>query len=373
MPLSPEYELLRLAARSTLTAERAERFQEACSQTSDWSEVLTLASHHQLIPLLSAHVHSYAEEAVPAEVRDALPEYARSRAFFVLFLSSEMARVGAALDAAEVEYLVLKGPSLTAAYGSPAKRPFVDNDLYIKRKDYDRVADVLTEAGFRTADRDAIRQAGYLLIHGEASFGRRVGTLVSTVDLHTDVVPIGFSYRASFDALYNRSRSIPIAGHSVQVLSWEDLFLALSVNALKDQWNRLRLATDLAEVGGQVTDWQGLEAIARRHRSLRALYTGLLVATDEVGANFPEEIVSRARSDRQAADISREIRTHLRTVHRDRVMSGTARARLIFRTQDGSLGRLRYLAYVALRRLTEGMIDPEGKEARVAREAAADS
>lgn len=356
MKPSPEYELIRLAARAMLDPERAEQFREAAQGPLDWTEVYVLAHYHRLVPVFEAHLQEFAPDAAPEEVREAMRHHVRSRALLILFLTSEMTRVGRALDEAGIEHIVLKGPSLAEAYGGAARRPFVDNDLYIRRSDFGAVNEVLLDLGFGKEKRRPFQESGYLFIHGEYSFGRRVGEMISTVDLHTDIVPFGYSYHEPFEALYGRSRGLVLAGHEVRVLSWGDLFLALSVNALKDQWNRLRLASDLAEVGIQIEDWEEVFATAARCRSRRILNTGILVATREVGARFPEPVVRRAQGDAHAVRMAEEIGVHLPRFHEDRVMNSADRARLILQIQDGVLGQLRYLAYVVARRVTEPFI-----------------
>lgn len=360
---SPEYAFVRLLARARLTASQADELRQRAEDV-DWRGVLGLAAHHRLLPLLWVHLSEHAQDAAPEEVVGALHRHARSTAVDVLFLSSEMARIARRFQEERVPFLVLKGPSLAEAYGGIAQRPFVDNDLLVRRSDFGRVEQTLLDLGFRRRKRSQRQLDGYLYVHGEYTFGRTVGDRVSTVDVHTSVTPRGYAYRGGVDDLEGRARTIHVSNEAVRALSWEDLFLALCVNALKDQWNRLRLASDLAEVGAFVDDWEGLERRAAEVGSLRAYRIGVLVATDEVGASFPEAVVTRARADRTAVGLAADVRAHLRTFHEERVMGSRDRARLVLQAQDGARGRARYLAYVAVRRLTERLVDPRRPEDR---------
>jgi hypothetical protein len=367
LSVSPEYDLVRLAARSELAPERAAKFRSAVLAGPDWSEVLRIASYHRLFPLLSSHLRAHAADAVPEHIADTLQQYLRFELCYVLLLSTEMARVGSALDAHHIPHLVLKGPSLAEAYGSTSKRLFVDNDILIDPKHLAATSNVLSILNFNYKKRSILKRRGYINIHGEESFSKRVGNLISTVDLHISIAPFGYSYNESFEYLYSRSRPLDIAGHTSQALSWGDLFLALCVNALKDQWNRLRIATDLAEIVPYVESWDLVERVARKNRSSRVLHIGILVAAESVGGDFPPDLLHRARQDAGAVDIAERIQVHLAMSYQHRIMDTPERARLVLSAQDNPVGQLQYLAYVALRRLTERFIDPEGWVASRAR------
>ena len=353
-PLSAEFELLRLAARAHLTPEAAARLERAITPSLDWSEVLRLGAYHKTLPLLYAHLREHPD--LPKEVSTWLRSWVWSLSTHVLFLSSEMARIAGRFSDAGIPYLVLKGPSISSAYGGVSKRPFVDNDLLVRREDFGRVERVLTELGFNERKRSEWQQAGYLSVHGEYTFGRAVGELGSTVDVHTRLVPVGYSYAPDLDWLAARSRTIDLAGASVPALSWDDLLLTLSVNALKDQWDRLRLVSDVAEVARHVEDWDSVVAMAERNGARRALFLAVLLAADLVDAAFPEAVLRRARRDQRAVQLSQTVRRALIEGEGRTLPSLSHRAKFNMLVQDGLWGQLRYTAYTALRRVTERLV-----------------
>ena len=355
-PPSSEYETVRLAARAHLTDERARALREVTSGPLDWAEVLRLGAYHKTLPLLHAHLREHADP--PEPVTAALLHRARLTATSVLFLSAEMARIARQLDADGVPYLVLKGPSLSEAYGNLANRPFVDNDLWVQRRDFGRVEAALLGLGFNERKRSDRQQSGYLSVHGEYTFGRSVGPLGSTVDVHTRLVHVGYSYAPDFDRLRARSRSIRVAGEEVPALSWDDLFLALSVNALKDQWDRVRLASDLAAVAEWVGDWGAVLDAAARGRVLRTVHLAVLLAAEVAGGTFPDAVLRQARRDRRAVALSAFVQQTLAAGGVHESLSGWERAKFNVGVQDGLRGQVRYTAYTALRRATERWVTP---------------
>lgn len=349
---------MRLIARADLAPEAVADLRRLGAGDVDWERVLVLGAYHRLLPLLHAHLKAHLPDLVPDREMAALGVHVRTSAVQSLFLSAEMGRITEAFAERSIPLLVLKGPSLAEAYGGIAKRPFVDNDLLVRHKDFGRVEQALFDLGFKSRKRSQRQMEGYLFIHREYTFGRAEGDLVSTVDVHTCVAPLGYTYEGAFDGLHQRARDLTIGGQLVRVFGWEDLFLVLCVNALKDQWNLLRLASDLAEAGTMVEDWDLVEALARDEKSLRAYRLGVLVAADELGAPFPGAVVAQARTDPRAAELADRVRAHFPIAHEERVLEGRERAHLVLQAQDGIGGRARYLSYVALRRLTESWVTP---------------
>ncbi len=326
------------------------------SSDLDWPRAITLGAYHRMLPLLHFHLHGRAQDVVPPDVLSALRSHTLRGSAHILFLLSEASRIASQLSDADVPFLVLKGPSLAEAYGGLAKRPFIDNDLLIRREDFGEVERVLLGLGFEQRKRSDAQQAAYLSVHGEYTFGRQEKGFVSTVDVHTRLVPFGLSYAPPFQDLVERSRTIPAGRSHVPVLSWEDIFLALAVNALKDQWDRLRLATDLAEVASTIEDWDALVERAENGGVLRAIHLAVLVVSGTVGCQFPEALARRARADRKATTLAEEAIRFLASSDVEKVRPGYDRFKLNMLVQDTVLGQLRYAGYAAVRRMTERLV-----------------
>lgn len=316
--------------------------------------MLAVGAFHKMLPLLWAHLQAQ----VPNEVAAVLRAHVRTRAMSVLFLEGEVARISRRFEADGIPFLTFKGPSLSEAYGGVALRPYIDNDLLISPVRFRDAERALLALDFNERKRSDAQQAVYLRVHGEYTFGRMVGQQVSTVDLHTRLVPVGYAYREAFDALRSRTRMVPMAGEPIPTMGWNDLFVALSVNALKDQWDRLRLATDVAEVAARVEDWHAVTDRAAASRCTRALHLAVLVSGRTVWASYPDWLVDRALSDRRAGRLATLVIDRLPRAHDESVMSGPERARFNVLAPDGPRGQARYLGYVALRRTLSHMMTP---------------
>lgn len=361
-PPRPEYAVLQLAAASSFGEARERELAALVGQGMDWEYLFQEVQHHALTPRLYTRL-TRSVEAPPddegyARLMRSLQRRVSPYAVLSLFLSAEMRAIAEVMDAAALPYLVLKGPSLAEAYGGVGYRPFVDNDLLIRRADFQRTDEALRAAGFERRTRTPMRLTGYLYIHGELTYSRIVTGQVSTLDLHTALVPPGLSYREPFDVLRDRARLVPVGGTTVPTLAWEDALLALVVNGLKDQWRTLRLVSDVAAVAAMVTDWDAVRARAHAARSLRGLHIALRLAESEALSPPPEALRAEVAADAHAVALADWIAARLRMPFDARPQGWRDRAHLNLGAQDDWLGGLRYTSFVALRRMTERYVDP---------------
>ncbi len=368
---TPEYEAIRLASSSRFGDDEAERLRALVSEGLDWDRVFYEATYHGVQPAVYSKFvpmsDSHPDVAGLQEMIRVLHQHVSARTAFSLFLAAEMARLANRLAQEAVPFLVLKGPSLADAYGGFARRPFVDNDLLIRRDDFNRLGGVLESLGFQRLERTPLRLAGYLYIHGEFSFSRAMTGQTSTVDVHTAVVPPGLPYQERFETLLGRGRVIGIGGIDMPVLSWEDLLIALSLNGFKDQWYRLRLVADVAATASMVSDWDAVFQRVDAARSRRMLTVALLLAVQEGGLVLPDSVLSRIQADAAAVRLAAWTRQKIQVSSSSGILPWADRVRLNMRSQDTLAGRVRYALFSAVRRITEAYVDPEQSEVRRAR------
>jgi hypothetical protein len=139
---------LRLCLRARRQpAARAAMRAEAARLRPDWDEIGRVAEQERIAPLLH---RIWREEAfVPAEVQRRLRQAYLASAHRNLVLLYELRQVIAALGAAGVRTIVLKGAALAESlYGNAAVRPLMDVDLLLERERLDTAVAVLAAHGF---------------------------------------------------------------------------------------------------------------------------------------------------------------------------------------------------------------------------------
>ena len=209
--------------------------------------------------------------------------------------------------------IAMKGPVLAqSVYGGIALRPFVDLDLVIDRARFGEAERVLTAEGYQCRALTPFQKRSYLFIHGQFTFWRRMasmGSALSVVDLHTAMMPPGYSYTEDFDSLVGRSRMMRFGTSEVRTLEPVDLLEVLCYHGFKNRWDRLKYIADVAELLRATPDlsWDAVYARARAMRSRRVLWLGLSLAEQVLDAPLPERVRRDVRADRHVVSLSRDL------------------------------------------------------------------
>ena len=353
-----EYELLVLTSRTELGESQATRVRELLeTETIQWRYLLRLAGYHGMQPLLYYHLRD--QENVPSETIAQLRNVVGARSAHSLVLTQELGRLAGLFERKGLPMLAVKGPVLAhSVYGGVALRPFSDLDLIIRRSDFDRVDELLHDEGYGSPSLTPFQKASYLYIHGQYSFWRRVASMGSAavfLDVHTAIMPPGYSYSEDFDTLFARSLTRPMAGTETHVLEREDLLQVLCYHGLKNRWDRIKYICDVAEFlrAYPDLDWDTVFRRARTMHSERVLRLGLSLPMRLLQAPLPPEIARDVRRDRRAEALSATLLERLPKQAHMEVEPYLDRVRLNVLSQDGISGGLRYGAYAAARRVSE--------------------
>lgn len=354
----PEYEVLVLSSRTELDESQAARLRALLEEeTIQWRYLMRLAGYHGVQPLLYYHLREVA--GVPDEMLDRLRSMVGARSAHSLVLMQELGRLGTLFGQEGIPLLAVKGPVLAhTVYGGVALRPFADLDLVIRREDFDRVDELLHGEGYGSTSLSPFQKASYLFIHGQYSFWRRVpamGSAAVFLDVHTAIMPPGYSYGENFDDLYARSITLSVAGTDVHALEREDLLQVLCYHGLKNRWDRLKYICDVAEFlhAYPDLDWETVYARAQAMHSERVLRLGLSLPHQLLGAPLPPEIARDVERDGRVEALTAALLERLPQQAHMKVEPYLDRVRLNVLSQDGVAGGLRYGAYAAARRVSE--------------------
>jgi hypothetical protein len=112
---------------------------------------------------------------------------------------------------------------------------------------------------------------------------------------------------------FARRQYVSVDGHQVPALAIEDELLLICIHGAKHLWERLSLVADVAAFIARQTglNWERSFADARTVGAERMLHTGLLLASDLLGAALPQHVRARLQSDRSAGQLAAKITTWL--------------------------------------------------------------
>lgn len=274
----------------------------------DWQGLVAAAKHHGILPFLGRHLGGDLGEAVPgAAMRWMRPLFGENvRASY--FMLQETARLLRFFKEKGITALPFKGPLLAEeAFGDAALRAQGDLDFIMGRKDAFLARDLLLREGFRSDLTLTPRQERAYGDHYYALTLANEETGV-VVDLHWELSRRFFPRTLEASGCMGRARELALGGDCFRVLSTEDHLLLLCLHGAKHRWERLLWIVDVAELvrSGAGLDWKMLGGEAERLHARRALYSGLGLARDLLGAGIPEEAGRIVDGDRGIKSLVRE-------------------------------------------------------------------
>ena len=174
---------------------------------ADWPALLEAARHHGVLPLLAdAASNADWDQELIAEMRPAVA----AEAALAMLRQAELRRVLAALAAAGVAPLVIKGAHLAfTCYRSPDRRPRLDTDLLIRERDKTALKKCLGAIGYEPVPH----------VTGEVAFSQfsyahvDVHGTSHTLDVHWRIaIPKAFADRLGFDELRRDAANVAALG-----------------------------------------------------------------------------------------------------------------------------------------------------------------
>jgi hypothetical protein len=289
-----EFDFLCECAGVDLSAERVACISGWSDRGIDWSELLRLAEHHGVLPLLARNLIEHAP-GLPPEIarslRSAFDENARRNLWF----ANELVRIADQFEKKHLPAIPYKGPVLAeSAYSDVALRNFGDLDFLISPADFERAKQALEELGYRPSKEMSPAVERFWLRNGyERAFDSAAGKYL--VELQWGLLPRFYAVDLRVEDLVARSGRATLGGHELATLSAEDSLLVLCLHGAKHLWMRLIWVCDIAEtMRTQVFEWEVVYARARNLGIVRMLGVSFWLVRTLFGVPLPapaQEIV----------------------------------------------------------------------------------
>jgi hypothetical protein len=235
----------------------------------NWKSFLAACDYHQVAPIVFHRLHGRGD--VPPQVLEQLRARFYQVSAYNHRLAMHLVQLVAEFQQQRIRCLVLKGPAVAmAAYGDLSLRQYEDIDIMVHVRDVAVAVEMLFNRGFRPARGHAEKYKDVKLYH-EITLAAPDESY--TVDLHWQLSP---PYARAFGpdarSIWLRTEQLQLPHGSVQVLSREDLFLALCQHGTRHRWWQLKWLFDIAELLRQAgtMDWPRMEDVLRRRPMVRA-------------------------------------------------------------------------------------------------------
>jgi hypothetical protein len=271
----PAYSLLGLVCAPQFDEPLADAMRVATAGVRDWSPVLQAAGEHRLAPLMYRRARDAGID-LPGDVRRALAAaYARQKAITVA-QGATLAELGAALAAAGIEVVVLKGGALARqVYAESALRPMEDLDLLVAPRHGEAACEVLRACGFN-APRPHSRY-DRLQHHFPIAHRTHEGIVVS-VEVHVQAFNLVMHDALSMRTLQRPLTAFAADGQTLQGLAPAQMMWMqyLGLRKLAEPMRFIHLA-DLAAIATRFladVDWRALRherpALRNAYRAIHA-------------------------------------------------------------------------------------------------------
>jgi hypothetical protein len=290
--MDTEQRILCLAARTSLDADAERELGELLAADADWDHLRHEAQLHEVTPLVAS---SLARSVPAARVPESWTAWAtlRSHATLVrnLAFADELVALVSTYQNAGLDPIPVKG--LTVAerfYGGLELRPSADIDLLVGADDLEQARELAVRQGWVRRELPT-----YVAQHHpfhDVQYYRSTPAGTVCLEIHTGLWnPVHFR---PLPDMIERTTDGTVRGQPVRLLSDEDTLLHLAIHRTRSPL-RLRFLGDVAEVVRRreaTLDWELVVALARRARARTALYSGLTLARELLGAPAPDGAIA---------------------------------------------------------------------------------
>ena len=337
-----EFDFLCSCAGAELSSERIASIEGWNESGIDWSELLRLAEHHGVLPLVARNLNAHAH-GLPPEIEHSLRSAFEANARRNLWFASELVRIADQLEKKHLRAIPYKGPVLAeSSYGDVALRNFGDLDFLISPADFERAKQALVELGYRPSKEFSPAVERFWLRNGyERAFDSAAGKYL--VELQWRPLPCFYAVDLRVEELLARSGRTSLGGHDMASLSAEDSLLVLCLHAAKHLWMRLIWICDIAEtMRTQAVDWPLFCARASELGALRMVGVSFWLVQWLLSFDLPRPAQEIVDGDSSVRDLGEEFAARLaRSATYD--FESTEYFRWILKLRDRRRDRVRYL------------------------------
>lgn len=279
----------------------------------DWNSLLNAAEEHRVASMLYLKLRDLAIP-IPAEVQDRLKNDFERNALQSFVNAAELIDLLTMFGRAGIEAMPFKGIVLGAsAYHNLSIRPAGDLDLLIRYKDLLRTTALLKTRGFELktpVNPDGTPEApDYFEYH----FERPADGIVIELRWRLELTQPRFRRNLGMDWVWPYRRITELAGSKVPDIQPEILLLVLCMHACKHVWSRLIWICDVAQLlrSEPSLNWNLVIDQARQTGLSRSLVLGVLLAHRVAGAEIPQRVLQRFRTDRTANKLAIHVQKNL--------------------------------------------------------------
>ncbi|MHB1295242.1 MAG: nucleotidyltransferase domain-containing protein [Anaerolineae bacterium] len=267
----------------------------------DWDEVYQGACSKGLLGLAHRYARQGLSRAIlPAWFTQAVADAFRGRAMRMALFSSTADRVMAMLNAAGLDYLVVKGPAIAlTVYPDPSLRIFSDLDIIIHERDWAKAHRIAVEAGFEPDG--ALPNPPPKIIPSAVRLEQQYRRKGFLLEFHyDDILNAGLAAR-DVEGFWRRAVTVTQGKVPFRTLCPADHLVFLCQHVHYHGFFRLNWLADLAFMirdHGHALDWDQVVATVRTEEAQVPVYYSLCMVERHLGVSAPPQVLAAVKPDR---------------------------------------------------------------------------
>ena len=311
-----ESELIFACARTQVNLERLRSLAASLPEPLDWEFICRVAGRNGLLPLVGKNLLNTCSDLLDAKFLSVLSEFLRDHIRNNILQTSKVIEISHLLDSAGIPVLPIKGPTLAIqAYDDISLRHYVDLDMLVQPRHFDRSVTVLQKAGYAPLDKASWLQRKGLFFTRKKDLGLVSEDKQIRIELHWKLSGTHFAMPVEIGELWDRLETVSVAGKDLRALAFNDLFVYLCLHGSRHGWQKLLWICDIHELIrktegiGSGIDWFEVRQHARAHGCEKALELGILLIYDLFGRNTDYPEIERILADKTYRKIAEHVRS----------------------------------------------------------------
>ena len=263
---------------------------------TDWDTVRSVLDKHGLLNIAYTFL-----DQLPREFSEPLAVENQLSLFFIRLMHRRTAGVLTALNAAQIDYLVVKGPVLAyTVYPNPLLRPYKDLDIIVHEHDWGRIHQQLIQMGFEPLHADP--QPPPKLIPQQVVYEseyRHPETRLLVEVHYDDILNVGLRSR-DVAGFWERAVYRDIAGEPARTMALSDQLLHLCAHAHHHTYTEIKWLTDIALIlrdHADDLDWKQFIQTTEVEAAQVPAYYSLLIVGAMLDIHAPTWILDAVRPD----------------------------------------------------------------------------
>lgn len=265
----------------------------------DWDYIFDTSQKHCVLPLIYKQISSTYSNLVSKEAIKKFQNKYQEIAKFNFARSTQLIKLTTQIKKQNLPIISYKGMTLAQlAYKDISLRQFTDIDLFIQKKDFFKVKEILNKMGCKPAWKLNKKQEKAVL-NDYYEFPFHFGKTNTVIELHWNFIETFFAFDFDVKSIWDRTNEVKIIGKQIPTLSSEDYLVVLSSHGSKHLWRRLSWICDIDRlVRNTKIDWDVAESLAKQTGSMRMVWIGLYISNKLFSTKIPSQIEKQIQSDK---------------------------------------------------------------------------